>query len=183
MTALAMVSNAYTPRLCFASTGPSSAITDSTAETVFDQVCTLPSQSQHIYVAPATARIEAYGFFSTGALFTTCTFRLRLGGLTGTILATTGSITLPASQTDAGWYLDALALFTVVGSAGTVEAHGQLQAQSGLLTLVAPHLDTTGAQSVDQSNALNLVITAQWGTAQASNSLQLRSSFVEINGP
>lgn len=183
MASLVYAGNTSAPRGCWVNAGPSSVITNNTAETAFDQVFTFPAQAQR-YIAPTSIlRLRGYGLISTGLLNTGCTLRLRWGGVSGTLIASTGGLTLAISQSNAGWYFNVYCRIDAVGSPGAMEAQGNIQFESGLLTVLSNHLTNTTTMVIDTAAATDIALTAQWGTAQASNQISIRAMTVEIDGP
>lgn len=182
MGSLALLPNAYSPRFFYASSAPSSAITNTTTETAFDQFLTFPSAPQR-YVQPITSlTISANGVISTGLLNLGLTLRVRWGGILGTVVCNTGSFNLSSSLSNAGWSADATFLITGVGASGSIEVQGFGSFSSGLLTVNAIQMANTSADTIDTTINNDVVFTAQWGTQTPNNSIQIRTMLAEING-
>jgi hypothetical protein len=156
------------------------AIANTTTETIIFPDYTLPADFMR---DGRVLQIRAFGRHSTTAT-PTLTFRLRWGGVGGTVLAATGAITCGSGVTAAMWGLEAYiqtrvngasgSLFTIldvnvaedaastVGSATNASAHG-FGGSAGVATPAAVTVDLT-AQTA-------LSLTAQWSAASASNTL------------
>lgn len=183
MTALVSAGNTNGPRLCFVNSGPSSVITNTTTETVFDQVFTYPDQS-HRYTLPTTVvRVEAFGVMSTGLLNLGLTLRLRWGGISGSVIATTGAVTLTSSLSNEGWFFKGVCMIDSTGGSGTLEAQGFGSFGSTLTGALSDHSSNTSTFTIDTINAQDIVLTAQWATATANNQIQIRTITVDVDGP
>lgn len=136
-------------------------------------------------------RLAALGSYGTTAT-PTVQFRLRLGGLTGTILAASGAIPTPsaagggASMT-ALWALECWLQVRTSGSAGTVMTNGHVTLYTDGTTAGSRYPLASGstngttpvAVTVDLTVDAALTLSAQWGTANAANSIQLHQYLVE----
>lgn len=183
MTAMVLAGMMNAPRLCYVNPAPSSVITNTAAETIFDQVFTFPSQSQRMVAATTLIRLRAFGIFSTGLINLNVTLSARWGGLSGTVIVTSGSFALVASATNAGWEIDLVILIQGTGEAATLEAQGYASFAGAALVMSELALANSGTFTIDTRNPSDLVLTAQWGTAASANQIQLRACTVEIDGP
>lgn len=138
-------------------------------------------------------RLILYGGYGTAATAPTLQLRCRLGGLTGTILAASGVVTLTASagggsSRTALWMAEFLIQTRTNGTTGTLMTNGTMQffttgtaagsrypIASGSTGGTTP-VDVTADLTVDAA----LVVTGQWGTADANNSLQVHAYQVEL---
>lgn len=183
MTALVSASNTQGPRLVYVNSAPSTAITNTTTETVFDTIATYPSQSQR-YTLPITRiLLEADGVMSTGLLNLGLTIRCRWGGLSGPVIATTGSFTAAASLSSNGWSSRVKILIDATGPSGQIETQGFCSFSSGLISISASQMANSSTFSTDMTQSYDVVLTAQWGTATANNSIQARIMEMQIDGP
>src|SRR5262245_27647115 len=103
MTALVSLPNAQAKRWCYCNDQVSSAITNITGEQAFDLAFAYPSQSQRAPNTPTLFRFKAMGIMSTGLLNLGMRLRIRVGGLSGAVIADTGAITAAASLSSSGW--------------------------------------------------------------------------------
>ena len=182
MTAMISVSPGNSPRMCYINSGPSSVITNTVTETVFDQIFTYPSQSQRSVQPNILVRLKAYGIYSTGLLNLTLTLRARWGGIAGAILCSSGVLALAPSAANAGWSFDLALLIQAIGISGALEGQGYGSFSAGLLSILPAHMPNASTFIIDTTSASDLVLTAQWGTAAAANQIQLRTCVVEVDG-
>lgn len=116
-------------------------------------------------------RVNAQGRISDTAT-PTLEFKVKLNG---TLIATTGAVTLGAVSND-HWFLAFQGIFRSIGVTGTLMAAGGFLTQQNDhfgLTIASPIIiDTTIAQTVD--------VTATWGTAAAGNTITAQLACIEI---
>lgn len=169
-------------------TANGTAINTSTTETILFPNIPLPA---NYLQNNRTLRLRAFGAYGTTAT-PTLTFAIRLGGVSGTILAKSGAM-VTTSGTGGGasmtavWELEAylvvrgngtsgsvmtmgkVTLYTsTVGTAGTVTNYGMPQAiASGSTGGTTPV-----AVTADLTVAADLSLTALWGTSNAANNIQ-----------
>lgn len=182
MGALVSVTNPAVPRRTYANTAPSNTVTNTTSETAFDQYFTMPSQFEGL-TPNSLVRFYASGIMSTGLLNLGFTFRIRWGGAGGTIVATTGGISLTASLSDGGWYCRSEFMIRTPAAAGAAECQTLAAFQAGALTAVPIFMPSTGTFAIDTTTQNDIVLTVQWNTATANNSIQVRSMVAEIDTP
>lgn len=163
-------------------TASGTAISNSTTETILFPNITIPAN----YLQDGrTIRIKAWGQISNVVTSQpTVTFRLRWGGVAGTVLCASAALTASATAfTNAIWELEIMLTVRSNGSSGTVLAIGSVCA--GDLATIAPnYLGSAGAASpaavtVDLTADTALALTAQWSAANASNSIQGINYYVE----
>lgn len=168
-------------------TSDGTAIANSTTETIIFPNVTIPAN----YLQDGrTLRLTVFGKHSTTAT-PTLTFRLRWGGVSGTVLAASGAITC-ATVTNAGFKIDLILTVRSNGSSGTVMANGEAVVYGGTAPTVgsatgAPGIGpmTAGGQTapatatVDLTADAALSITAQWSAASASNTLTGTNYVIE----
>lgn len=161
-------------------TADGTAIANTVTETIIMPNLTVPAN----YMADGRLlRVAAAGRLSTTAT-PTVRFRLRWGGVSGTVIWDSGTITLGSTVTAALWWLQIMAIVRANGSSGSVFAMGPVIVGSALAPTVgsatgAPAAgvfgsagdDTPAAITVDLTADKALALTAEWGTASASNTL------------
>ena len=142
-------------------------ISNTAVETVFSPAYTFKAGT---LIQGATFRVRAGGEADNVTGTPNLVMRIRLGGLTGTLIVT-------ASQTSVGaganWILDGQVTIRTVGAGGTfaVTSFGMVQASMEVTDAPAGAVDTT----IDN----DLVVTAQWSAAAAGNSVSLSTFVVE----
>ena len=173
------MSRQFWNELIYWATADGAAITNTTAETIVFPNVTIPAN----YMADGRVlRIRARGRLSTTAT-PTVRFRLRWGGVSGTVLWDSGTITL-ATVTAALWSLAIDIQTRSNGATGTLFAMGECLAGSAAAPSVgsatgAPAVgifgsagdDTPAAATVDLTADTALSLTAAWSAASASNTL------------
>lgn len=157
-------------------TSVSSALANSTTETAIATL-TVPANDASV---GAVYRIKAFGTCSvTGT--PTLTFRARMGGVAGNGTSLS-AITVRSGATDGQWEVEAHMFCTAVGVSGAF--HATAKAQHNLITgattwtPLGPNVTTT-AVTANTTGSLDFVVTAQWGTASASNTLTCRGFAAE----
>lgn len=125
--------------------------------------------------AGAVILFKAAGVYSTDATPPTLRIRVKLG--TVTILDTT-AFTTTGSLTNRGWMIEGQAVVTVSGASGQLEAQGIAMLSTGATTGSIVHMANTATVGVNMSSSKVLSISAQWGTADADNSIRMRQMMV-----
>ena len=128
-------------------------------------------------------RLTAYGRHGTTGT-PTLTFRLRWGGVGGTVIAASGAITAGSAVTAAMWKLEALIQVRGNGASGSVFAVGQVSLGEdaaptvgsatnapGTSLMGSAGVATPAAVTVDLTADTALSLTAAWSAASASNTL------------
>lgn len=163
----------------FWTTADGTAIANTTTETIIFPNITIPAN----YMADGRViRLNAAGRLSTTST-PTVRYRLRWGGVSGTVLWDSGTIT-NATVTAALWWVDLIMQTRANGASGTLFSIGQALVGGAAAPSVgsatgAPAIgvfgsagdDTPAAVTVDLTADTSLSLTATWGTASASNTL------------
>lgn len=183
MTALVKVTSVAIPPRTYINSVASNTVTSTTTETAFDQVFTLPSQAIDDVKVNTLIRLSAAGTMSTGILNLGFTFRMRFGGISGTVLASTGGVSVAASLSDGGWIFKSDIYVRSVGFSGTGECQSNGSFQGGALTSLPVFMPNTGTFPIDTSVSNDIVLTAQWGTSTANNAITMRSIVVDWYTP
>lgn len=138
-------------------------------------------------------RVRAMGKHSTlGSGTVTLVFRVRWGGLAGTLLCATGTIVQVISLSNALWDLDVLCQVRINGATGKIEANGTARVFGGTAPTIgsatgAPAIGplTAGGQTapaevtVDLTADTAFAITVQMGASSASNIVMGLNYLVE----
>lgn len=145
---------------------------NSTTETQLASAYTFTAE--HL-VEGTVIRFRAAGVYSTHSSAPTLRLRIKLGTTT---LLDTGAFTTGTSLSNLGWSIDGNFIITTDSSLGEVEAQGigffAISASDGQTVF----LPNTAKVSVDMSSSLSFNVTAQWGTANAANTLTMRQLIV-----
>lgn len=120
-------------------------------------------------------RIRCRGFYTSTGTPGTAIFKIKLGSTT---IVTSATVTVPASQTDQMWELDADLVCRSVGATGTVVAFGRIFFAHATGTS-SQHggIATTAAQTVDLTSDLDVNVTLTPSVATGS----VKCSMTEIN--
>jgi len=135
---------------------------------------TIPSADLY---AGKTVRVKARGYWSTlGIAAGNITINLKGGS---TVLATTGAVAVPLSQSSDYWEVDAEIVVYSTGGAGTVWTQGKfLSENTTLLTaFIAGMTNTSNSGISPLSSALNL--TATWSAASSSNTITCTGATID----
>lgn len=161
-------------------TADGTAVANSTTETIVFPNVTVPAN----YLQDGRIlRVTAYGRHSTTAT-PTLTFRLRWGGVAGTVIAASGAMVTGTTVTNAMWKVEAIIQVRSNGSTGTVFTVGEAMCGEDATSTVgsatnarasdfmgSAGVSVPAAVTVDLTADTALSLTAQWGTASASNTL------------
>jgi hypothetical protein len=120
-------------------------------------------------------RITANGIYSTTGT-PTLTLQLMYGGTGGTSLASSGAATTINGAANTPWQFDAVIRVLTAGTAGTCCIFGQFV---GLTTVTSLAQVSATSVSINTTTANTLIMAATWGTASASNSLQVFQFLIE----
>lgn len=161
-------------------TSSGTSINTSTTETIIFPNITIPAN----YLQDGrTIRLRAFGSHSTlGSGTVSNIFELRWGGVAGTVICKTGTITQVISLTAALWDLEVYITVRTNGSSGTVMGNGVARMYGATAPTIgsatgAPAIApmTNGGQvtpataTVDLTADTALSLTAQMGASSASN--------------
>lgn len=161
-------------------TADGSSIANSTSETVIFPNVTIPAN----YLQDGRIlRITAQGRHSTTGT-PTLTFRLRWGGVAGTVLAASGAMTCGSAVSAGQWQVSLIVQVRSNGSTGTVFAVGSAALGEDAASTVGSATNagafdfmgsagvaTPAAVTVDLTADTALSLTAQWSAQSASNTL------------
>lgn len=135
----------------------------------------------NFFIAAKTIRVRASGWIDTAAAAGTLQIRLRLGGIAGTVILDTTAVAITNNLAARYWNVDAIITCRTVGVAGTVIGQSAFQhmltAQGNpvwweMTNIVPVVLDTTIAEQV--------VLSAQWGTADPGNIIECTNFILEV---
>lgn len=124
----------------------------------------------NFFVAGKTLKIKAFGFHSSTAN-PNLTIKIKLGS---TVVLTTGAHAVH-NGTNHLIEIDALITCRTTGGSGTVFAQGMVHDNTDNIQMV-----NTAATTIATTSGQNITVTAQWGTASASNTITLTNLVVEV---
>lgn len=150
-------------------------LSNSTTETVLASF-TVPAAS----VTPGTIlRIAAGGSNDFIATSGTLTYRLRWASVTGTAIGTLAMATQAAAGTAKVWTWTETGAFRTRGSAAVLAYHGLFRAEA---PSTAAQAAINAAPTLDASIDQQLVLTAQWATADVGNIARVDHASLQIIG-
>jgi hypothetical protein len=136
--------------------------------------------------------VEAWGKFSTTTGPPTLRFRLRWGGVTGTVLADSGAVTTIASVTNAVWLVRLRITTRLNGATGALFAMGEAvlygaaaptvgsaTGAPAVAAMTAGGITAPAAVTADLTADTALALTALWSAASASNTLTGHNYYVD----
>lgn len=162
------------PVIAYTNTAASTAVSNTTTETLFDKSYSIPANSLRV---GQLIRIR-YQVIATATNSTdTLAVKLYIGGLTGTALISHAATDVADNNVVSGEYE---VILRTVGASGTMVGCGtykSVPAAEGTMTikddiLASTAIDTTAAQVIG--------VSATWSVASASNSCRLDFLRVEI---
>ena len=154
------------------------AIASSASETVIFPDVTIPANFMQ---DGRLLNVRASGQHSTTGT-PTLIFRLRWGGVGGTLLALSPTFTTGSGVAARLWELDLLVQTRSNGATGTLVAIGNVFVSGATANddcMCAGGNATPAATTVDLTAATALSLTAQWGTSSPSNTLTGWNYFIE----
>lgn len=156
----------------WAVTSSGTAVANTTTETKIFNNVTVPGN----YMQDGRSlHIRAFGKLSTTGT-PTMIFRLRWGGEAGTLLMLSETLTMGSGVTNMNWNLDISLQTQTNGATGTLLGMGTLRVHTAAGTVLTNVFGVAGASApaavtCDLTADTALSLTAQWGTASASNTL------------
>lgn len=154
---------------------PSATTVASSASELSIMTSTLPLPANYWYVG-RTVKLEAWGKASdTGT--PTLRFRLRFGGLAGTVIIDWGALTLGSGISNLIWHISATLVCRAVGATGSLFGYGELTCGIGMFSTDRPQMGSSAgasapaAATVDTTTGQDLTLTAQWSASSSSNTV------------
>ena len=132
-------------------------------------------------VAGKTIRVECEGYYSTkGATAGTLRLRTRLGGIAGTVVGDTAAQTLTDNLTNRFWRAVTKITCRTTGAGGTVMAQGEALLHTSAILEAPWEMVNTGTQSINTLAAQAVTFSAEFGTADTSNSITQTNMAIEV---
>ena len=129
----------------------------------------------NFFVIGKTLRIIARGFHSSAAS-PNITIKIKFGS---TVMLTTGAVA-SANDTNAGFEILGNITCRTTGVSGTVFSQGSYQEMGA--TPKVFQMVNTATTTISTTSSQTITITAQWGTASASNTISLTNLTIEVLG-
>ncbi len=165
----------YVPGGIFSQTA-NGTIANSVAETAISSTgvgtLTLPA---NFFVAGKSLRISGSGFHGATAS-PNLTIKIKFGS---TVILTTGAI-VTGNDTNGGFSIYAEIACRTTGVSGTVMAQGSY-VETSSTSARAYGMVNTAATTVNTTTTQTITVTAQWGTANALNTITLTNLDIEVS--
>lgn len=162
------------PAVAFTNTAASTAVTNTTTETLFDQFCTIPAK----HLQPGQLiRIRYQGIATATNSTDTLAIKLYIGGLTGTVLFSHAATDVANDNVFQGEYE---LIIRTIGASGTMVGVGtgkSVPAAEGTMTIKDDILAST---AIDTTTSKVIGVSATWSVANAGNSCRLDFLRVEL---
>lgn len=156
----------------YANTAASTAVSNLTAETAFDTKFTIPKNS----LQPGqTIKVKFQGIATSTNSTDTLAIKLYIGGIAGTALLTLAARDVANNDIFTG---EVLIVFRTIGASGTFVAYGSAPASPNA-SGTAKNQYSTASTAIDTTAAQDIVVSATWSVASASNSCRLDILVVE----
>ena len=162
------------PAVAFTNTAASTAVSNTTTETLFDQFCTIPAK----HLQPGQLiRIRYQGIATATNSTDTLAIKLYIGGLTGTVLFSHAATDVANDDVFQGEYE---LIIRTIGASGTMVGVGtgkSVPAAEGTMTIKDDILAST---AIDTTTSKVIGVSATWSVANAGNSCRLDFLRVEL---
>lgn len=119
-------------------------------------------------------RLRARGYIGTHSTAGTLAINATVGGSS---VATTGGATATNSLSNVAWECEVEFTVRSIGATGTVVAGGFYRVDDG--SAIVEGMPKTTATTVDTTGALAVDLTADWGTANAANTITCQQVIFE----
>lgn len=127
--------------------------------------------------AGKTIRLRAWGYYSTkGAAAGLITFRFKLGT---TVVVASAAVALTNGETNVFWRAECELSCRSVGATGTVFGQGWFSLSQAGAIVTFPFGPSTGTATIDTTATQAVSLTAQFGTADASNGITCTNLSIE----
>lgn len=137
---------------------------------------TLPA---NFLIIGRTIRVHAAGYYSDAAAPGTINFRVRLGGISGTVILNTTALTPAGTVSNQLWEMDAYFTCRTTGATGTIYAQGHVTLHDTTAASRVYEMVNTATSTIDTTAAQAVTPSLQWGTADAANTLTCTNLTVE----
>lgn len=156
----------YIPQ-SYAIPSASTAVHSTSAETPFDRSYSIPANTLRVGSTIRIRAVAVVGSVNSG----TITLRLRIGGVGGTSITTTGAVTLAAGS----GVLTADLVVLSTGATGSIVGGG-----IGIFDNDAYNAAGFAATTIDTTAAQSIVATTHFSVAHAGNSIALQCLIVDV---
>jgi hypothetical protein len=153
-----------------------STATESTLLTTGLGSATLP---EDYLVAGRSIRIKASGHLSAVSS-ADIRWRVRIGGLSGTIVGDTGDVDIGTAPNQLGWTLECTVTCRSTGMSGTAFGQGHVvTGVDGASPKWVFMTNTAAASGINTASGQAVVVSADWTTGSASNTITCTNLVIE----
>lgn len=157
----------------FSNTAASTAITNTSTETLFSRSYTLPG---NLLQPGSVLKIRAQGIATATNATDTLNARLYIGGLSGILLAATGAVDVANNDI---FFIDFDVVVRTIGATGTIVGAGMTAiGAAGTATMRPAFLAST---TIDTTVSRVIGVSATWSAINAGNSCRLDYLSVDMN--
>ena len=160
--------------IVFSSKVASTAVTNTTTETLFDQNYAIPANSLN---AGDVLRIRFQGIAPATNSTDTLTIKLYIGGLTGTALITSAAVDVANNNTFQG---ECDLVVRTAGSSGTFTATSWWQ-DPGAAGATTPKTAFNASTTLNTTVSQTIGVSATWSVANAGDSCRLDVLNISVN--
>lgn len=122
------------------------------------------------------------GVYSTIAAPGTLQFRVRIGGISGTVVLDSTAQTPPVSAGNRGFELSGIIQCRSIGATGTVFSQGEVRLSSSATDSVTWDMENTATSTIDTTTSQEFQISADWQTADVGNTITGTNFLFQIYG-
>jgi hypothetical protein len=102
------------------------------------------------------------------------------GGIAGTALQTSGSITTTTAMSNWLWRMEVDSEVIAVGTSGTIRSYGWIDIPTSATAVTRQQMNGTAQDvTVNTTTTSALTVGAQWGTSNSSNTLTVKGFKIE----
>lgn len=151
----------------------STAVSNTSSETAFDKKITVPANTLH---SGSVIRVKFQGIATATNSTDTLAIKLYIGGTAGTALLSLAARDVANSDIFSGWFD---LIIRTNGSSGTMVGMGSATANPNAAgsSMVSAFLAST---AIDTTSDKDIVVSATWSVASASNSCRLDFLTAEV---
>ena len=139
---------------------------------------TLPA---NFFVAGKTIRVNASGYFSTaGTGSQTLEMRVRLGGISGTVVLDTSAHVASTAYTSRLWQVAGIITCRTTGGSGTVFSQGIFISSTSATAAAIVDMENSTTTTIDTTAAQQIVVSADWNSAAAGDTITCTDLSIEV---
>lgn len=168
-------------RTLFTLTGDTTVANSSTETSLIGNFSGEKALPANFWTVGKTLRFRAWGLVSYDATAAqTLTIRIRIGGVTGTLILATAAFDVAAlTQNDDLWRVECDITCRTTGNPGTVIAQGTWSSGTGTF-VVNPFTPPLAPFNLDTTAAKTFELTADWAVADPGDTITIQMATLEV---